>query len=201
MLALSPYRDSLAWSKVHLFWGDERCVPSTHPDSNYKMVNEALITKVPIPAENINRIPAEVGNPQLAAHSYEQTLRNHPLLGGGPFPSFDVMLLGLGEDGHTASLFPGTDVLHEKIRWVAAPFIKRFSAHRITLTPPVINRAASIIFVVTGESKSAALRQVLESEYRPDLLPAQLIRPEQGSLYWLVDRPAAAQLTSFRDRS
>ncbi len=196
-LATPPYRASIPWPSVHFFWGDERCVPPTHPDSNYQMVKEALLMKIQVPAENIHRIPAELEYPQIAADTYEQTLRMHPLLGGRPFPRFDLVLLGLGEDGHTASLFPGSELLHEKERWVAAPYVEKLSAHRITLTPPVINHAFTVLFVVTGNSKASVLAQVLESEYRPDQLPAQLIRAEHGSLYWLVDRAAASRLARF----
>lgn len=199
-LAMPPYRNSIPWPNMHLFWGDERCIPPTHPDSNYQMVKEALLVKVPIPAENVHRIPAELEDPQVAADTYEQLLRMHSLLSGRPFPRFDLVLLGLGEDGHTASLFPATEVLNEKERWVAAPYVQKLSVHRITLTPPVINRAATIIFVVTGEAKAAILKQVLESEYRPDQLPAQLVRAEHGRLYWLVDRAAASRLAHFQAR-
>ena len=196
-LTLPPYRQTLPWPETHFFWGDERCVPPTHPESNYQMVKEVLLMKVPVPAENIHRIPAELQGPQIAADAYEQTLHMHPLLGGRPFPQFDLILLGLGSDGHTASLFPGSEVLNEKERWVLAPFISKLSTHRITLTPPVINHAAVILFVVTGDPKAGIVKEVLESEYRPDQLPAQLIRPEHGKLYWLIDRAASSRLARF----
>ncbi|MBI4469195.1 MAG: 6-phosphogluconolactonase [Acidobacteria bacterium] len=200
-LATAPYRSAIPWPSVHLFWGDERCRPPTHPESNYQMVKEALLVRIKVPAENIHRIPAELEYPQIAADSYEQLLRTHPLLGGKSFPKFDLVLLGLGEDGHTASLFPGSDVLNEKERWVSAPYVHKLSEHRITLTPSSINHATTVLFVVSGESKAHILKEVLESDYRPDQLPAQLIRAQLGQVHWVVDRAAASKLTRYVSRS
>jgi 6-phosphogluconolactonase len=194
LLASDRFRDRIPWSKVHLFWGDERCVPPDHPDSNYRMAKEALLSKVPVPSENIHRMPAEQNDPERAAIEYEQAIREFFKLARAEWPRFDLILLGLGEDGHTASLFPGTTVLHEQTRLVAAPYVEKLHAHRLTLTPPVLNHAAHVIFLVSGKAKAGILRDILEGEYQPDQRPAQLIRPEQGNLIWITDRAAASTL-------
>jgi 6-phosphogluconolactonase len=189
------FRDRIEWSAVHVFWGDERCVPPDHPDSNYRMAREALLDHVPIPADHVHRIPAEDPDPQNAAARYDTELRTSFSLADGELPRFDLILLGLGPDGHTASLFPGNAAVREQQRRVIAPFVDKFNAHRITFTAPVINHAAAVIFLVSGEEKAAALAAVVEGEPQVDLYPAQIVRPEDGMLLWLVDRAAAAQLT------
>lgn len=176
------------WRHTHIFWGDERCLPPTHPDSNYHMARAALLDHVPIPPENIHRMAGE-REPEQAAANYEVELER---VFGGP-PRFDLILLGMGRDGHTASLFPHTPALRERTRRAVANFYAPVEPPwRITLTLPVIN-AAGVIFLVSGADKAETLRQVLEGEYKPDDLPAQLVRPAGGSL-WLVDTAAARLL-------
>jgi 6-phosphogluconolactonase len=193
--ANDSFRDRIEWSAVHVFWGDERSVPPDHPDSNYRMAREALLDHVPIPAENVHRIPAEDPDPQAAAARYDAELRAVLALPETGFPRFDLILLGLGPDGHTASLFPGNAAVHETQRRVIAPFVEKFNAFRITLTAPVINGAAEVIFLVSGEDKAPALAAVLEGARQVDRYPAQIVRPEDGVLLWLADRAAAQRLT------
>jgi 6-phosphogluconolactonase len=184
----------IPWNDVHIFWGDERHVPPAHPESNYRMARETLLTRVPLPLENLHRIPAENPDAAKAADEYAQTLRTFFGLSAGELPRFDLILLGMGPDGHTASLFPGTDAVHEKIRLVAAPWVGKLGARRITLTPAVLNNAARVLFLVSGEGKAETLRAVLEGPYQPDRFPAQIVRPVNGRLTWIVDRAAACRL-------
>jgi 6-phosphogluconolactonase len=184
-------RNRLPWDNIHFFWGDERHVPPDDPQSNYRMASETLFAFAPVPAQNIHRISAEEPDAVLAAENYERELNSFFELGPGQLPRFDCILLGMGPDGHTASLFPGTDALHENRHLVVANWVEKLQTHRITLTAPVLNKAALIIFLVSGREKAEVLKEILEGDYRPDLLPAQLIRPEDGRLLWLVDRAAA----------
>lgn len=188
------FRDRIAWNAVHVFWGDERCVPPDHPDSNYRMARESLLDHVPIPAANVHRIAAENPDAAEAAALYDNELGAF-FSSGSELPRFDLILLGLGPDGHTASLFPGNAAVHETQRRVIAPFVEKFGTHRITLTAPVLNHAAEVIFLVSGAEKSSALRAVLEGERQVDLYPAQIIQPDDGTLVWLVDNAAAQGLT------
>jgi 6-phosphogluconolactonase len=200
------------WARVHIFWGDERAVPPDHPDSNYRMAYETLLSRVPVPPQNIHRIRAELPAEE-AARAYAETLRQffQPQRTQGTqrentkeknprwsasirVPNFDLILLGLGANGHTASLFPHTRVLHETERWVAAEYVDEVKMDRITLTAPVINAAAHILFLVAGADKAATVREVLRGAYRPDHLPAQLIQPTDGRVVWLLDKSAAAAL-------
>jgi 6-phosphogluconolactonase len=190
----SAFRAQVQWNKVHFFWGDERHVPPDHPDSNYRMAYEVMLSKVPVPPENVHRIKAENPDAGRVAEDYEQVLREFFRLELGQLPRFDLILLGMGPDGHTASLFPGTDVILERKRYVAAPWVEKFNAYRITLTPPALNNAACVIFLVTGEEKAETLRVVLQGDYQPERFPAQLIRPTNGRLLWLVDQAAACLL-------
>ncbi|HHS97595.1 MAG TPA: 6-phosphogluconolactonase [Chloroflexi bacterium] len=169
------------WDRVHLFWGDERCVPPDHPESNYRMVREALLDRVPIPVENVHRIRGE-WPPEEAAAAYEAELRAI----FGPDGRLDLVLLGLGADGHTASLFPGSAALDERERWVAAVFADPVGTWRITLTPPALNGAREVLFLVVGKPKAEALARVLAGWD----LPAGRIRPRSGRLSWFVDRDA-----------
>lgn len=194
LLANDPYREQVRWSAVHVFWGDERCVPPDHLESNYGMAREALLAKVNIPVENVHRMAAEKP-PEQAAEEYERILHTFFNLKPGELPHFDLILLGLGPDGHTASLFPGTPVLHEQGRLVAAPFVEKLNAYRLTLTLPVLNHAANVTFLVEGEAKASVVRDVIEGKRDPDRLPAQLIRPANGVLIWLIDQAAASQLS------
>ncbi len=181
---------SIPWDKVYFFWGDERHVPPDHPDSNYRMTYEALLSKVPVPAGNVYRIPAEQADAEAAARAYEQTISSFFGLREGQFPRFDLVLLGMGLDGHTASLFPATPALHEKHRLVVANWVEKFKSHRITLTLPVLNHAACVMFMVSGREKAPVLRRVLHDDSGTPL-PAQMVRPLDGRLLWLVDREAA----------
>jgi 6-phosphogluconolactonase len=190
----ASFRERVPWDRLQIFWGDERHVPPDHPDSNYRMAYETLLSRVPVPAENIHRIQAEAPDANSVAESYEQTLRQFFGVQEGQLPRFDLIFLGMGPDGHTASLFPETPALHERQRLVVAQWIATFQTHRITLTPPVLNNAASIVFLVSGEEKADALRAVLQGRYQPDRFPAQLVRPTHGRLLWLVDKMAARHL-------
>jgi 6-phosphogluconolactonase len=194
LLASPPHRDRMPWSAIHVFWGDERHVPPDHPDSNYRMAHEALLSKVPIPPAQVHRIKGEHPDARQAAEDYEQTLRACFQVSAGQRPRFDLILLGLGPEGHTASLFPGTQALHETRRLVVSSWVGKLFTERITLTPPVLNNAAGVIFLVSGEEKALALKAVLEGPDEPEQLPAQLIRPAHGRLLWLVDRAAASLL-------
>jgi len=193
-------RNALPWHNIHFFWGDERHVAPEDPQSNYRMACETLFDYAPVPAPNIHRVRAEESEAAVAAEHYEGQLQSFFNLTAGQLPRFDCVLLGIGSDGHTASLFPGTRALQEKRRLVVANWVEKLQTHRITLTVPVINNAARVIFLVSGSPKAEVLRQILEGAYRPDLLPAQLIRPVQGRLLWLVDRAAASSLTDSTER-
>jgi len=184
----------IPWAKIHVFWGDERLVPPGHVDSNFRNVNEALLVQVPIPQANVHRIRTEGRSPAGAAALYEQEVRRFFTLPAGRFPRFDLVVLGLGADGHTASLFPGSDVLREDTRLVVAPLVSKLGTHRITFTLPVFNNARTIMFLVSGGQKSEALARALHGGVGSDALPARLVRPRDGTLIWLVDRAAARKL-------
>ena len=189
LLATEPFKNEVAWSKTHLFFGDERCVSPEHPDSNYAMVNEALISKVPIPANNVHRIIGE-GNANENALAYEDELRT--FFDGLAWPRFDLVLLGMGEDGHTASLFPNSAALEETSRWVLPTRNEQLGQDRITLTVPVFNHAQRLMFLVTGQKKAQRLKEVLRPQPGSEQLPVQAITPIQGMLEWLVDADAAS---------
>jgi 6-phosphogluconolactonase len=180
------------WRDTFLFFGDERHVPPDHPDSNYRMVNEALLSKVPIPAGNVYRVLSENPNAARAAAEYEEELRSFFKLRSGQFPRFDLILLGLGPDGHTASLFPDSDGLKEQSRLVIANWVEKFKTHRITFTFPVLNHATDVMFLATGADKADMVKQVLEGTHTPPF-PAQQINPT-GRLIWMLDEAAAAKL-------
>lgn len=184
-LAHPGCRDAIPWEAVHIFWGDERCVPPGDPRSNARMADEALLRHVPIPPDHIHPIPYEE-DPGRAAARYEATLRR--FFDEDP-PRFDLILLGLGEDGHTASLFPFHPALEERERWVVA--VEGMDPPRVTLTFPVLNRARRVVFLVTGANKAAIVRAVLRGPSDPRRWPAQGVRPGPGRLLWLVDRAAA----------
>jgi 6-phosphogluconolactonase len=191
LLASDEYREKLDWTKVHVFFGDERCVPPDHEESNYRMANEAMLSPLSIPAENVHRING-VGDAVANARLYEDEMRS--FFNDDAWPRFDLVLLGMGDDGHTASLFPETSVIGEEQSWVAAVWVEKFAAFRITLTAPAINHAAHIIFLVTGEKKAARLAQVFNPPAGDERLPVQLIQPVAGSVEWLVDGAAASRL-------
>jgi 6-phosphogluconolactonase len=197
LLATDPMLQAqVAWDSIHVFWGDERHVPPDDTESNYRMANDAMLSKVPIPPANVYRIKSETPQASQAAEAYEQTLQAFFRLPARQFPRFDLIFLGLGPEGHTASLFPGTKGLHEERRLVVSNWVGKFYTDRITMTPPILNNAACVIFLVSGEDKALPLKAVLEGLYEPEQLPAQLIRPSHGRLLWLVDQPAARLLHS-----
>lgn len=189
--ALLSGTPKIPWDKIYFFFGDERHVPPDHPDSNYRMASEALLSKISQP--NVFRVPAEEKDAEVAARNYEQVIREFFGLGPGEFPRFDLILLGLGSDGHTASLFPGTAALNEMNRLVVANWVEKFKAYRITFTLPVLNHAACDMFLVSGSDKAAIMREVLENSTAD--LPSQNVRPESGRLVWLLDRAAAGSLS------
>ncbi|MFQ5585462.1 MAG: 6-phosphogluconolactonase [Thermodesulfobacteriota bacterium] len=192
LLATDKFRRRIDWSRVHVFWGDERCVPPDDMRSNYRMAYETLISKVEIPEGNIHRIKGERG--EEAADEYEEEIKRVFHIGEGAFPEFDLMLQGLGEDGHTASLFPGTGAVREERRIVTSVSPETVETTRITLTPPILNSALNVLFLVSGGKKAAVLREVIEGEYRPDRFPAQIARHSKGRVQWYMDREAAAIL-------
>ncbi|MFO1350488.1 MAG: 6-phosphogluconolactonase [Gammaproteobacteria bacterium] len=188
------FNTALAWDRVHVFWGDERCVPPDHADSNYRMAREAMLDRLPIPASNVQRIEAEDPDPRRAAERYEQTLRAFFQPEAHQPPRFDLVLLGMGPDGHTASLFPDSTALAERERWVIANWVAKFNAYRITLTALALGNADHILFLVGGADKADTLRDVLYGAPQPCRLPAQSIQARHGELTWLVDRAAASRL-------
>jgi 6-phosphogluconolactonase len=189
-------RTSLPWDRTFFFWGDERHVPPTDAESNYRMADEAMLSKIPVAAANVFRVPAENPDAGAAAEAYEQTLRKFFALPPGQMPRFDLILLGMGPDGHTASLFPGTAALAEKSRLVVANWVEKFKTHRITFTLPVLNAARCIAFLVSGTDKAPALKAVLEGDAPGEQYPSKLVEPTDGKLLWLVDRAAASELSS-----
>ncbi len=206
-LARPPFHARMPWPKIHFFWGDERCVSFDHPDSNFGMAFRTMISKSPVPPQNVHPMPGDMLFPNKAAATYEKILRgffNPSPLGDGQgatptqgsrYPSFDLILLGLGKDGHTASLFPGDGILEEENRWVAAVNNPRGSppVPRITLTLPVINRAKTVIFLVSGVEKRDVIRSILDdSEWAGRFYPAAMVRPE-GKVLWFLDEDAAGR--------
>lgn len=187
--SLLAQENNLPWNKVHFFFGDERHVPPDHPDSNYRMVVESILSKIQIPAGNVHRVLAEQ-DAGLAAERYEGELK--ALFGAVPWPRFDLVMLGIGPDGHTASLFPGSAALNENSRWVMANWVEKFNSYRITLTFPVINQASEILFLVAGEDKSPVLKEVLQG--KTAVYPSQRVQPVNGRLLWIVDKTAAKLL-------
>ncbi|MBZ5598216.1 MAG: 6-phosphogluconolactonase [Acidobacteriia bacterium] len=185
---------SIPWDKICFFFGDERHVPPDHPDSNYRMADEAMLSKVPLRPENVFRVRGEEKDAAVAAQAYEQVLVTFFRLKPAEFPRFDLILLGMGPDGHTASLFPGSPALQERDRLVVSNWVEKFKTDRITMTFPVINHAAFIMFMVSGPDKAQPLHEVLENPASD--LPSRKIQPLDGSLLWLVDRAAAAALSA-----
>jgi 6-phosphogluconolactonase len=190
-LADAGYAQRIDWQRVHVFFGDERCVPPEDNGSNYRMAREALLDFVPLPAENVHRLRGE-DDPAVAALAYEQEIRR--LFRTSALPAFDLICLGMGENGHTASLFPGTAALREGARWVVPQYVEVMQTWRVTMTAPLINAAHHVAFFVEGAGKAEMLQRVLHGPYDPDVLPAQLIQPASGNVHWLVDAAAAAQL-------
>jgi 6-phosphogluconolactonase len=194
-VAQEPMRSRIPWARVHLFWGDERCVPPDQPESNFHMTHETLLARVPIPASNIHRIPVEHGDPDATAQAYERALREHFRLANGAWPAFDLILLGLGADGHTASLFPGTPAARETARLAVATRGGEPNVARVTLTLPVLNHARRVAWLISGAAKAPIVRRVLEGgAAEADGLPAQSVQPLEGTAVWLLDRAAAGEL-------
>ena len=190
-LAATKRQGNLSWEKFHLFWGDERCVPPDDPDSNYHMTRESLLQHISIPQENVHRVPAEM-DPRMAAFSYEETLREFFT---GPLPQFDLVLLGMGEDGHTASLFPHSAGLNEEHRWFIANYAPERKTWRLTLSINAINAARNIMVLVAGGSKAGMLSEVLEGKFTPFGKPIQFIAPSDGRMVWFLDQAAASKLS------
>ena len=193
VLATIEFAEQVQWEYVHVFWGDERTVPPDHTDSNFRMSLETMLNYVPIPKENIHRLPAEI-KPHDAARVYERTLQD---FFDPNSVTLDLVLLGMGDDGHTASIFPGNTDLFDETHLVAATYVEKLDTWRITFTPELINAANNVTFLVSGEKKAWRLRQVLVGRYQPEVLPAQIIRPARGKLRWLVDKAAAIHLGSM----
>ncbi|HXO78090.1 MAG TPA: 6-phosphogluconolactonase [Puia sp.] len=219
ILAAPPYKDQIDWSKLHIFWGDERAVPFEDDRNNAKMAYDTLLNFVPVPASQIHVMRTDIG-PEESAVEYEKILHQYfdaipggsgstaatnPSAGAtgstGPTSapatlpnSFDLVLLGMGDDGHTLSLFPGTAIVHEEKAWAKAFFLPAQDMYRITLTKTIVNRSAHIAFLTTGTGKAHALKEVLKGDYNPDLYPSQEIKPVNGELHWFVDEAAAAGL-------
>lgn len=195
LLASAPQREQVPWGKVEIFWTDERPVPKEHRDSNFRLAYETLLRKIPVSPAQIHRMPGECEDLEQAAEDYQGELaRTFAISAEGGPPMLDLVLLGLGYDGHTASLFPGTAALSERQRWVVANYVPPLRSMRLTLTIPMLNRAARIVFLVAGSDKADALASVLAEPLALEPLPAQLIAPIQGHIDWLVDATAAQKL-------
>lgn len=195
---------SVDWQRVLLIWGDERHVPADHADSNYRMVNENLIEHIDIPSENVLAVPDPGGEPREVAERYEKLLRSRLETSSlevswGGFPVLDCVLLGMGEDVHTASLFPNTAALRESVRWVVENHVSQLNTWRFTLTAPLINQATDVAFLLSGSGKQQALEKLWHAPYQPELYPSQLIRPKTGRLSFFVDRAAVEQVTLPHD--
>jgi len=190
LLAASPYRERIDWSKLHIFWGDERAVPFTDSRNNAKMTFEHLLDKVPVVREQVHIMDTAL-SPEESAKAYEATLHRYFKNEG---PSFDLVLNGMGDDGHTLSLFPHTPVVHEQKAWVTSFYLDAQQMYRITLTAPIVNRASKVAFLTFGANKSNALFEVLKGAANVDLYPSQVIQPASGELHWFVDEAAASKL-------
>jgi 6-phosphogluconolactonase len=213
LLASDEFKSKIDWQKLHVFWGDERCVPFSDDRSNAKMAFDVLLNRVPIPKSQIHIMRTDI-DPNLSANDYERILKTYFSEAGSnspqsisdeatpgskpthhpPLTTFDLVLLGLGDNAHTLSLFPGEEVIHEKKCWVKSVFVKEVNMERITLTAPVVNLSKRIVFLISGQDKADAVSHVLLNEYAPDLYPAQVIKPTHGDLYWFMDEPAAMRI-------
>jgi 6-phosphogluconolactonase len=196
LLATAPYVKSIDWSLVQIFFGDERCVPPDDQRSNYHMARRALLDQVPLPMDNVHRIRGE-DNPEEAAAKYITALQK--IFGGksgagAPDAGFDLILLGMGDNGHTASLFPGLPAVTERSQWVVAQYVEVAGMWRVTMTPTLINAARNVTFLVSGSDKADVLSRVIEGPHQPIVLPSQAIKPANGQLRWFLDAPAAAHL-------
>jgi len=196
LLAEHPsLRNTLPWDKMKVFFGDERHVGPGHADSNFQMATDAMLSKVSLRPDQVHRIKGEYPDTAQAAAEYEEVIRREFGLQAGAFPRFDLILLGMGSEGHTLSLFPGTKALNETQRIVTSNWVGKLCADRVTLTAPAANNAANVIFMITGADKACALKSVLEGPHEPDQLPAQMIQPANGNISWLVDEAAGSMLS------
>jgi 6-phosphogluconolactonase len=193
-----PFLKQVPWDRLELYWVDERCVPPDNAESNYRMTREALLSKVPLPAEKVHRMEGEL-EPEVAAARYESMIRNTFRLEGAETPTFDLVLLGMGDDGHTASLFPHTEALNEMSHIVVPNHVLQKDTWRITLTWPVINQGREVAFLIEGAGKAEVLHDVFLGPYQPDTHPSQLIRPASGQLALLLDAAAASKLPAPAD--
>src|SRR6266481_78079 len=193
-----PFLKQAPWDRIDLYWVDERCVPPDDPESNYRMTKEALLSKVPLAAERVHRMEGEL-EPEVAAARYESVIRNSFKLEGAQTPTFDLILLGMGDDGHTASLFPHTEGLENLTNIVIANHVPQKDTWRITLTWPVINQGREVAFLIEGAAKAQVLHDVFLGPYQPETYPSQIIRPASGRLTLLLDRAAAAKLPAPKD--
>jgi len=192
LLGNEPYRSQIDWTLVHIFWSDERCVPPNNEESNYHMAHELLLSKISIPAVQVHRMPADMPNRNAAAREYEDEMRRVFETDG--VPNFDLIQLGMGPEGHTASLFPHQASLHEQQRLIMPVSVPKPPPDRLTFTPPLLNAARNVLFLVTGSDKADALHAMLEGPYNPDEYPAQIVRPPNGEVTWMVDTAAATKL-------
>lgn len=202
LLAAEPFRAQVDWSRIEIFWGDERCVPPDHADSNYRMAHEAMLRDLPIATELVHRMEAERGDRDAAARDYQAVLaRDLGVSENGPPPALDLILLGMGPDGHTASLFPHTAALDETTHWVVANHVPQLHTDRLTMTRPILNRGREVLFLVAGADKAERLVEVLTGPADPKRLPSQSIQPVEGQLLWYVAADAAGRLPSslFRE--
>lgn len=192
LLASEAYRNNIPWEKLHFFWGDERFVPFEDSRNNAKMAFEELLDKVPVSRDHIHVMDTSL-SPEASSEQYTEALSAYF---GTEGATFDLVLLGMGDDGHTLSLFPGTAVVHENEKWVTAFYLDAQSMYRITLTAPVVNRASKVAFMAAGKNKAEVLKQVVNGDRNVDLYPSQIIKPENGELHWFVDSDAASALAS-----
>ena len=192
MLGDEPYRSQIDWALVDIFWSDERCVPPDSEDSNYLLAQQVLLNKIPIPAAHIHRMPADAPDRDAASQAYTDEMRRVFATNG--IPSFDLIQLGMGPEGHTASLFPHQASLHEQQRLVMPVSVPKPPPPRLTFTPPILNAAHNVLFLVTGSDKADAVQAVLEGAYNPDEYPAQIVRPTHGEVVWMLDTKAASAL-------
>jgi 6-phosphogluconolactonase len=195
ILAAAPYKERIDWKKIYIFWGDERAVPLEDERNNARMALDSLLNKVDIPEEQIYIMDTTL-SPDAAAMQYEEILNEYFGTDVLPGRTFDLVLLGMGDDGHTLSLFPGTPVIHEENSWVAGYYLNAQDMYRITLTKNIVNHADHIVFVISGSDKAHALYEVIEGERNPDLYPSQVIIPTQGELHFFIDEAAAAEIKS-----
>ncbi|HLZ80752.1 MAG TPA: 6-phosphogluconolactonase [Ktedonobacteraceae bacterium] len=192
LLGDEPYRSQIDWSLVDIFWSDERCVPPDSEDSNYHLALQVLLGKIAIPTNQVHRMPADQADRDAASQAYSADMQL--TFGTNGIPNFDLIQLGMGPEGHTASLFPHQASLHEQRRLVIPVSVPKPPPPRLTFTPPLLNAARHILFLVTGAEKADAVQAVLEGEYQPDEYPAQIVRPSNGEVVWMLDTAAAGKL-------